>query len=123
VENANVVDLTRIPRNSGETTNGVQCLIHEAATGNTQPDGQDTLNPYGAPSNYPFQIPAGTSHPLGAGFANSPISNGSSVVSSPIYDHTAATIASRTTTNVTFVRFRQVFINAVDANREVKVTC
>lgn len=124
VSNANLVDLTRNPRNSGATSNGVQCLIHEGSPSTSQPDGQDTLNPYAAPSSYPFQILAGTSSPLGAGFAGTPVTGSSSIVSIPIYDNGAGSnpIASSTTTAVTFVGFLQVFINAVDSSGNVNVT-
>lgn len=120
VANANAVDLTRNPGMSS-TTNGVQCLIHEGNPNNTQPDGQDTLNAYAAPSAYPFEILAGDSNPLGASFANKPITGSSSIVSLPIFDNTTI-VASNTTTNVTFVGFLQVFINAVDQYGNVNVT-
>jgi Putative Flp pilus-assembly TadE/G-like len=119
VANANLVDMSQNPRNSGETTSGVQCLIHEGAPGNTQPDGQDTLND----SAYPFQILAGSSNPLGAGFQNNPISNSNSIVSLPIYDNPAVTIVNSAANQpVTFVGFLQVFVNAVDSNGNVNVT-
>jgi hypothetical protein len=40
----------------------------------------------------------------------------------PIYDQTAATLTSNAVTNVTFVGFLQVFINAVDGNGNRLVT-
>jgi len=98
----------------------VQCLIHEVNATAAQPDGQDTLNPYAAPSSFPFEILAGTSTPL-AGLAGKPISSSSSIVSLPIYDD--ATILNNSgQTSVTFVGFLQVFINAVDQYGNINVT-
>ncbi len=122
VQKANVVDLGINPNQP--TTNGVQCLINQANSGDfDEPTGQDSLNPFAAPSAYPFQILAGSSNPLtSAGLtAGAPITASSSIVSLPIYDSTQ-TINSVGTTNVTFVGFLQVFINAVDSNGNVNVT-
>jgi Flp pilus assembly protein TadG len=123
---ANRVDLTVNP--SAPTTTGVQCLIHQTDTGNVNSSsGQDSLNPFATPSSFPFQMLAGSDNPLvlKAGLPNSnPISSSNSIVSLPIYDNGpgTATINSNTTTNVTFVGFLQVFVNAVDANGNIKVT-
>ncbi|MFZ1138942.1 MAG: pilus assembly protein TadG-related protein, partial [Candidatus Sulfotelmatobacter sp.] len=120
--NPNRVDLSENPgAGTDDTMTGITCLIHEGDATDTQPDGQDTLNPYGAPSSYPFQILAGTSNPL-VTMASSPLTGGTpvtsspSIVSLPIYDDTVApgTINGSGTTNVTIVGFLQVFINSVD---------
>ena len=121
VKNANVVDLGRNPDFSS-TTNGVSCLIHEGnPPSDAQPDGQDYLSPYAAPSAYPFQIRAGDSNPLGI---SDTVSNSSSIVSLPIYDYDdpGVDITPGGTTPVTFVGFLQVFINAVDQYGNVNVT-
>jgi Flp pilus assembly protein TadG len=122
VTNANVVDLTKHNPGVNSITNAVQCLIHQSdATNLTSSSGQDYLsqNPLGAPSAYPFQIVAGSSNPLGI---TGSISNSNSIVSLPIYDQTAVTLASNTVSNVTFIGFLQVFINAVDGNGNRLVT-
>jgi len=122
----NAVELSRNP--DSPTADGVSCLIHEAAGGDvTDPSGQDYLNAsLAGPSSYPFQIFAGTSSPmLSAGLTHgSPISMSPSIVSLPIFDETdpSVTLTSGATTNVTFVGFLQVFINAVDVNGNVSVT-
>jgi hypothetical protein len=124
----NVVDMSRNPDTSGATTNGVQCLIHQTdPTDKTEASGQDYLNAYAAPGSYPFQILAGTGNPLGPSLAGSPISSSNSIATLPIYDN--GTIAAPininnagTTTDVTFVGFLQVFINAVDQYGNVNVT-
>ncbi len=121
--NPNLVDLSENPATSGDTTEGVMCLIHEGDAADTQPDGQDSLSPYAEPSSYPFQILAGSSNPmvLKSGLAkDTPITASSSIVSLPIYDDSTA-IGSGTTP-VTIVGFLQVFINAVDAYGNVNVT-
>jgi hypothetical protein len=122
VQNQNVVDLTVNPIDP--TSDGVQCLIQQGNTGNiTGTSGQDYLSPFAAPSTYPFQILAGSNSPLGkAGLAANGVSSSPSIVSLPIYDQAAAALSSNTATNVTFVGFLQVFINAVDANGNVNVT-
>jgi hypothetical protein len=124
VQNQNVVDLTVNPR--GPTADGVQCLIQQGDLTNwTSTSGQDYLNSYAAPSSYPFQILAGSNTALGkAGLAATAVSSSPSIVSLPIYDQTpvSATLSSNTATNVTFVGFLQVFINAVDQYGNVQVT-
>ena len=124
----NLIDLSENPGGSGDTTNGVQCLINEGDAGDRQPDGQDRLNNnnnnYGAPSSYPFEMLAGSSNPLvtSAGLrSGSPITSSNSIVSMPIYDDTVH-INSSGTTAVTIVGFLQVFINAVDPYGNVYVT-
>ncbi len=120
VPNANAVDLTKHNPGVNSNTNAVECLIHQTdATNLTTSSGQDYLSqtPLGSPSSYPFEILAGSSNPLGATFAGTPITSSNSIVSIPIYDQIATpTIASNAVTNLTFIGFLQVFINAVDAN-------
>jgi Flp pilus assembly protein TadG len=121
---ANAVDLTRNPGAFATplTTNGVQCLTGQTdATDVTNASGQDQLSPFGAPSTYPFSILAGTSTPL-AGLSGKPVSISNSIVSLPIYDSSAVNVNNDATTNVTFVGFLQVFINAVDQYGNVNVT-
>jgi len=127
VQNANTVDLSENPGvATGDTMDGVQCLIHQGDTGTTNAStGQDYLNPYGAPTPYPFQILAGSSNPLVASSLNrgSAISASNSIVSLPIYDSTnPARINNSGTTSVTIVGFLQVFINAADQVGNVSVT-
>ncbi len=117
--NANAVDLIENPGFSGDTTNGVQCLIGQSDLSATQPSGQDTLNPYAAPSAFPFQILAGTNTPI-AGLSGNPVTASNSIVSLPIYDQ--ATTLGTGRTPVTFVGFLQVFINAVDQYGNINVT-
>jgi len=119
---APMVDLSENPATSGDTTNGVQCLIHEGDPTDTQPDGQDYLNPYAAPTPYPFQIIAGSSSPLG--ISGNPITSSNSIVSLPIYDDAdkAYHMHGTGTTSITIVGFLQVFINAVDQYGNVSVT-
>jgi Flp pilus assembly protein TadG len=122
----NRVDMSENPGFfTNDTMNGVQCLIHEGDATDKQPDGQDELNPYGAPSAYPFQILAGRSSPLvTSGLRRgSPITSSNSIVSLPIYDDSTVTkINGSGTTNVTIVGFLQVFINSVDQWGNVDVT-
>jgi len=118
----NAVDLNRNP--DVAMANGVSCLIHQSPGSDwSVPNGQDFLTSFAAPSAYPFQIFAGSSNPmLNAGLtAGSPISVSSSIVSLPIYDENTS-IATGTTTEVTFVGFLQVFINSVDQFGNVYVT-
>ena len=126
VQNANTVDLTKHNPGVNSMTNAVQCLIHQTdATNVLSSSGQDylkTTGTFGAPTAYPFQVLAGSSNPLGAGLAGTPITNSSSIVSLPIYDQTAATLTTNATTPVTFIGFLQVFINAVDGNGNRLVT-
>jgi Flp pilus assembly protein TadG len=117
----NLIDLSENPAR-GDTTNGVTCLINEGDAGDAQPDGQDTLNPYGKPSSYPFQILAGSSNHLGL-TGGSPITSSNSIVSLPIYDDNAGNVTiGSTTTPVTILGFLQVFINSVDQFGNVDVT-
>lgn len=124
VPNANWVDLSINPNSL--TTEGVQCLINQGNNGDlTASTGQDQLNPFAAPGAFPFQIIAGSANPLiGAGLtAGTPITASSSIVSLPIYDNTPPlTVTSGVQTNVTFVGFLQVFINAVDGKGNINVT-
>jgi len=117
----NIVDLSVNP--DQDTTNGVLALIHQSDSGTiNSATGQDTLNPFGAPAAYPFQVLAGTANPLvGAGLtAGGPVTNSNSIVSLPIYDQNTA--IGGTTTPVTIIGFVQVFINAVDPWGNVNVT-
>jgi Flp pilus assembly protein TadG len=120
VQDRNTLDLSENPAFSHDTRDAVQCLIHEGDAFDPQPDGQDTLNPYAAPSSFPFEILAGSSTPL-SGLAGKPISSSNSIVSLPIYDDTKVLNPTGQTT-VTFVGFLQVFINAVDPNGNINVT-
>jgi Flp pilus assembly protein TadG len=127
VLSANTVDLTKHNPGVNSITNAVQCLIHQTdATNIKSSSGQDylrTTGTFGDPSAYPFQILAGSSNPLGAGLADTPITSSDSIVSLPIYDQTAVpNPAANAVTNVTFIGFLQVFINAVDLNGNRLVT-
>jgi hypothetical protein len=131
VQGANTVDLSEnpgLPLNS-DTSNGVQCLIHQSTANISQLYGQDALQPTGtltggAAPYYPFQIEVGTSNPLiAAGVPNgSTITSSNNIVSLPIYDSTAVTTFGTGTTAVTIVGFLQVFINVVDGNGDAYVT-
>lgn len=119
----NIVDLSENPGTS-DTTYGVQCLTHQGTAG-AGLSGQDALNPAGAPPTYPFQIQAGFSNPLvlkAVANLGDVITSSSSIVSLPIYDNSATTIAGTGTTPVTVVGFLQVFINYVDTTGNVNVT-
>jgi Putative Flp pilus-assembly TadE/G-like len=121
----NTVDLSENPVSSNDTTDGVACLIHEGSPTAGQPDGQDTLSPFAAPSSFPFQMEAGSANPLISGNLSSgtQITASNSIVSLPIYDQTnPATINGTGTTTVTIVGFLQVFINSVDQWGNVNVT-
>ena len=124
VKDVNVADLSIGP--VSDTIAGVSCLIHQADTTNvTASTGQDYFATFAAPSIYPFQILAGSGNPVvGAGLASgSQITVSPSIVSLPIYDYSEpVTFTTGNPTNVTFVGFLQVFINAVDVNGDVKVT-
>ena len=126
VLNQNAVDLTKHNPGVNSITNAVPCLIHQTDTTNlTSSSGQDYLNAtvtFGDPSAYPFQILAGSSNPLGAGLAGTPIPSSNSIVSLPIYDQTTVPLASDAVTKVTFIGFLQVFINAVDGHGNRLVT-
>ena len=118
--NPNAVDLTINPRVA--TSNGGQCLIHQTNPNDvTTSSGQDTLNPFGAPSSYPFQILAGSGNPTGLN--GTPVTTSSSIVSIPIYDQvTTPSLAGNARTEVIFVGFLQVFINAVNQLGNLNVT-
>jgi Flp pilus assembly protein TadG len=127
VLNANAVDLTKHNPGVNSITNAVECLIHQTDASNlTSSSGQDylkTTGTFGDPSAYPFQILAGSSNSLGAGLADTPITGSDSIVSLPIYDQTAVpNPVGKAVTNVTFIGFLQVFINAVDGNGNRLVT-
>ena len=103
VFHSNTVDLSENPGfHSGDTANGVACLINQAA-------GQDTLDT----ASFPFQIKSGAGNPIGIP-STSPVTSSNSIVSLPIYD--TAAITSSPTNPVTIVGFLQVFINNVDTN-------
>jgi hypothetical protein len=61
----NMVDLSKNPWSTGDTTDGVMALINEgnANPNGGQPTGQDFFNlaatPYGNPAAFPFQISRG----------------------------------------------------------------
>ena len=121
---ANAVDLTENPIHppGDDTQNGTQCLIHEDPSSLA---GQDILMPAVA-GTYPFQIQAGTNNPMvlatGGLTSNTLITSSTSIVSLPIYDSAATTIAQGGPYAVTIVGFLQVFINQVDNNGNVQVT-
>jgi len=120
----NYVDTSANPAN-GDTTNGVQCLIHATAAATGQ--GQDWLTPFltnpNAIPNYPFQIQAGANNPLLKGTVKQGdfITSSASIVSVPIYDVSTGVTFSPGTTAVTIVGFLQVFIYAVDAAGDLYV--
>jgi len=114
VNNGNTVDLSENPR-SGDTPNGVQCLIHQGTLGLGSLSGQDTLDV----TSYPFQIKAGDNNPLN--LTGNVITSSNSIVTVPIYDRNNTVNGSGTST-VTVVGFMQVFINSVDNNGNVNVT-
>jgi Flp pilus assembly protein TadG len=124
IQLTNTVDMGENPA-AGDTTDGAQCLIHQATTNNDTLAalGQDTLQPqFTIPPNYPFQIQAGTSNPLTAVQGNL-VTSSTSIASLPIYDSAAVTaFPAGTTTPVTVIGFLQVFINYVDANGNMNVT-
>ncbi len=129
VTNANSVDLSENPVHGfggGDTTNGAQCLIHQAAGTDSVNNGQDGLAPIGGtPPNYPFQIQAGSSNPVVAEglTAGSAITSSTSIVTVPIYDQTQTQLLNPTgVTQVTIIGFLQVFINYVDDTGDVNVT-
>jgi hypothetical protein len=120
----NVVDLSENPINP--TVNGVGCLIHQKDVSNVgSTTGQDYFPTFAAPATYPFPILAGAgSTAVAAGIpTGAQVSTSSSIVSLPIYDHTAPPgTLNPGQTPVTFVGFLQVFINAVDTNGNMNVT-
>lgn len=122
VPSANLVDLSENP--IAPTVAGVQCLTHQVGTDITNANGQDQFDTLGAPSSFPFQIYAGAgSAAVAAGLASgSPVTASTSIVSLPIYDNATTISPGPAATPVTFVGFLQVFINAVDANGNIKVT-
>lgn len=129
VQQANIVDLSENPGlpATEDTTNGVQCLIHEATPSyETLLSGQDALLPLQSPPSYPFQIQIGTSSPLLGATPPVPpesvISSSNSIVSLPIYDSNATPLISPGTTQVTIIGFLQVFINTVDSLGDLNVT-
>jgi hypothetical protein len=131
--NPNQVNLAENPVATGDTTNGVECLIHQTVPGTSQLSGQDTLLPTGGsvgsqPPNYPFQIQVGSGNPLinispNAVPGTGVITSSNNIVSLPIYDSSAVTgFLPGGTTPVTIIGFLQVFINADDGLGNVSVT-
>jgi type II secretory pathway pseudopilin PulG len=120
--NPNTIDMS-IYANT-DTTDGVKCLTRQSdATDITTSSGQDRLagGTFGKPDVYPYRMLAGSNNPIG--ITDAAISNSASVVSLPIYDETTAPkFNNGVASNVTFVGFLQVFINAVDDNGNVNVT-
>lgn len=120
----NAVDLSNNPNPAN--VDAAQCLIYQGNTGDTtSSSGQDYFATLGAPAAYPFQILAGSGTPLGkVGLSGGVVSVSPSIVSLPIYDDTDAsvTLTSGMTSNVTFVGFLQVFINAFDSKGNLNVT-
>jgi hypothetical protein len=116
VQTQNTVQLSENP--DIDTSDGVQCLIHEAGPSQLS-DGQDSINN----SAYPFQFLAGSANPLvGAALNGNQITASNSIVSLPIYDSANDTINGAGPTQVTIVGFLQVFINQVDQYGSVSVT-
>jgi hypothetical protein len=119
----NAVDLSTSP--DSDNADAVSCLVHQSDTSTLgASSGQDYLSqdPLGSPGSYPFQIFAGSGNPVSALSGNA-ISDSTSIVSLPIYDQTSVpTLTPGTTTQVTFVGFLQVFINAADQFGNVNVT-
>jgi Flp pilus assembly protein TadG len=116
LQKANTVDLSENPRTSGDTANGVQCLIHQGTLGLGSSSGQDIIDT----TNYPFQIKAGDNNPLN--ITGNVITTSNSVVTVPIYDNKNNTISSSGTSPVTIVGFMEVFIHAVDGAGDMRVT-
>ena len=120
----NSVDLSENPRRSGDTMNGVECLIN-SQNGTT---GQDILQLNAAPPFhpiYPFQIEIGSGNPLlGAGAASTDlITSSTSIVTLPIYDSSGSpAFPAGATTQITIIGFLQVFINDLDNSGNVNVT-
>jgi len=85
---------------SGDTSTAAQCLIHQ--------NGQDSLD-Y---SSYPYQMKAGPNNPIAP--PNQLITSSDSIVTLPIYDHTAGTGTLTSGTPITILGFLQVFIDSVD---------
>ena len=125
VPNANAVDLTKHNPGVNRITDSVECLIHQTdATNLTTSSGQDYLSetPLGQPPSYPFQIFAGSSNPMGAS-PDTPVMSSASIVTMPIYDQIGTpNIPTNAITNLTFIGFLQVFVNAVDVNGNRLVT-
>jgi hypothetical protein len=108
----NQIDLSENPGGgTGDTANGVACLLTNTATVPTS--GQDSIDT----TSYPYKITAGTANPTGLN--NSLVTTSNSIVTLPIYDQMNVT---STPTNVTIVGFLQVFIHSVDANGNMLVT-
>jgi hypothetical protein len=124
VQKMNSVDLSENPRRSGDTMNGVECLIN-SQNGTT---GQDILQLNAAPPFhpiYPFQIEIGSGNPLlGAGAASTDlITSSTSIVTLPIYDSSGSpAFPAGATTQITIIGFLQVFINDLDNSGNVNVT-
>jgi Flp pilus assembly protein TadG len=120
----NAVDLSNNPNPAN--VDAAACLIYQGNTGDSSSSsGQDYFGTFGAPATYPFQILAGSSTPLGkSGLNGTTVSVSPSIVSLPIYDDTdgSVTLTSGGTSNVTFVGFLQVFINAFDSKGNLNVT-
>ena len=127
VAGANSVDLAENPvhpNKDGDSSNGGQCLIHQAPGTSGLDLGQDALLP-AVGGTYPFQIQAGTSNPMvlaaGGLTANTLTTSSTSIVSLPIYDSTQS-INQGGPFTVTIVGFLQVFIKEVDEYGNVYVT-
>ncbi|HXY09875.1 MAG TPA: pilus assembly protein TadG-related protein [Terriglobales bacterium] len=92
-----------------ETTDGVQCLIHQPPLG----AGQDTINWANWPTN-PMQI-----SPSGGG-ANL-LSTSSSIVSIPIIDVDTAGAFNVPAGAVTIIGFLQAFVEQIDNNNNIEI--
>jgi Flp pilus assembly protein TadG len=95
---------------SGDTTDGVECLIHAGAPGLDQ--GQDTINPVSWPSG-PMQInPSGSANLL---------TTSRSIVSIPIIDVDTPGAFSAATGAVTVIGFLQAFVEQIDSNNNIQI--
>jgi Flp pilus assembly protein TadG len=103
---SNKVDFTetQVP---GNTSTGLQCLIHQTGGGTT---GQDILD---STTVYPFQIRAGSNNPLVGTTGSNFITNSDSIMTVPIYDSSGPLLPG-SNPNVTIVGILQVFVNQVD---------
>ena len=113
-----MIDLTENPGGpSGDTANGVACLIHEREC-DVPLSGQDILDT----TSYPYQD-HGRQRESTSDSAAASITSSNSIVSLPIYDDGAPLIVTgNQATSVTIVGFLQVFINRSTHDGSLNVT-